>query len=237
MVVYPCHNNAVGGVYHGDIGGRMTEAIQAKLGVEVPVPFFEAPCADVIWRRSGQGSARGDARAREIGEAIANIVVPAYQKAERKRVACVSVLSEVMEISDRTWADSTFCHDDSRGDSEANRATQRRRYDPEEAAVIARGHTVCPVEIMGIAFGDTAIVTNPAELFVKLGMEIRTRSPFDVTLVCELSNGYCGYVGDIDDFTQQGYETHRSVYTCRLAKDGGRRIVEMSVGMLKKLKG
>ena len=88
---------------------------------------------------------------------------------------------------------------------------------------------------MGISFGDVAIVTNPAELFVEFGIEIKDRSPFDVTLVAELSNGYCGYVGPEHAFDQQGYEVHRSVYTCRLAKESGRRITDTSVQMLEDL--
>jgi neutral ceramidase len=237
MVNYPSHNNAVGRVYSGDIGGRMTEAIQAQLGVDIPALFLEGACADVIWHNAKPDTKRGDERACEIGEAIATIVVSAFKQGERKSIDDVRLLATVMDLPDRKWEDSTFCRDDSRGDSDDARQLQRDRYDPEEAAVIARGDTTCPVEVMGIAFGDTAIVTNPAELFVALGMEIRERSPFAVTLVSELSNGYCGYVGDIDDFAKQGYETHRSVYTCRLAKDGGRRIVEMSVAMLGQLMG
>ena len=34
---------------------------------------------------------------------------------------------------------------------------------------------------------------------------------------------------------EQGCETHGTVYTCRLAKDGGRRITEASVAMLRRL--
>ncbi|MDA0709196.1 MAG: hypothetical protein O3B73_03185 [bacterium] len=235
VVNYPCHNSAVGSVYSGDIGGRMTEGIQARLGAEIPALFLEGACADVIWHSGAPGEKRGDARAREIGDAIAEIVVSAYRVAERKTVDRVDLFSGTMDLPDRPWAESTFCRDDSRGDSEEARRRQRDRYDPEEAAVMARGDTTCPVEIMGLAFGDTAVITNPAELFTQLGIEIRDRSPFAVTLVSELTNGYCGYVGDIDDFARQGYETHRSVYTCRLSKDSGRRIVEMSVAILRKL--
>ena len=96
----------------------------------------------------------------------------------------------------------------------------------------ARGATVCPVEIQALSFGDTVLCTNPAELFVVFGIEIRKRSPFRVTLVSELTNGYCGYVGTEEAFDQQGYETHRTVYTCRLAKTAGRQLTETSVAML-----
>ena len=58
-----------------------------------------------------------------------------------------------------------------------------------------------------------------------------------MTLVSELTNGYCGYVPIEEAFAQRGYETHRTVYTSRLAKDGGRRIAEASVEMLERLRG
>ena len=235
VVNYACHNNCVSGVYSGDLGGRIGDALRGALGVEIPTPFLEAPCGDVIWRPPEGGGLRGDALAREIGRAASERLMPAYREGSRKQVERVTICQEVLEIPDRPWAESTFCRDDCRGDGEHARASARRRYDPEEEAVKARGDTVCPVEIMGMSFGDTAIVTNPAELFVAFGMEIRGRSPFGVTLVSELTNGYCGYVGTAQAFEEQGYETHRTVYTCRLAKDGGRRITEASVAMLGRL--
>ena len=234
-VNYACHNNCVGGVYHGDIGGRMGDALRDTLGEDVATPFLEAPCGDVIWRGAKQGDLRGDPLARKFGQAMAERLVPAYHAGARRPVERVAIRQEVLEIPDRSWEASTFCRDLCRGDSEQARALARRRYDPEEAAVKARGTTVCPVEVQGISFGDTAICTNPAELFVSFGIEIRKRSPFEVTLVSELTNGYCGYVPTEEAFAQQGYETHRTVYTSRLAKDGGRRITEASMEILGRL--
>jgi hypothetical protein len=88
------------------------------------------------------------------------------------------------------------------------------------------------VEIAALALGDAAIVSNPAELFVEFGMEIRRRSPFHTTLVAELANGYCGYVPTKAAFERGGYETHRTVYTSRLVKDAGQRIVDASLARL-----
>lgn len=141
----------------------------------------------------------------------------------------------MLEIRDRPWEESTFCDDDCRGDDERSRAFAEWRYTPEEVAVRSRGATTCPVEIMGISFGETAIVSNPAELFVELGLEIRRRSPFGVTIVAELTNGYCGYVGTERAFEEGGYETHRTVYTCRLGVDAGRQITDASLSMLSRL--
>ena len=234
---YAAHNNCVSGVYHADLGGRIGDALREKYGPQLVTPFLEAPCADVIWAGPEGGPTRGDALARLIGESVTEGVSIALAETDPVGVEAVRILVSAEDYPDRTWEDSTFCRDDCRGDTEKVRDAQRRRYDPEEAAVRARGETTCPVEVMGISFGETAIVTNPAELFVEYGIEIKERSPFEVTLVSELTNGYCGYVGTEKAFEEQGYEVHRTLYTCRLAKDSGRRMTDASVRMLEDLQG
>lgn len=232
---YAVHNNTVGGVFHGDIGGRIGDALREVFGPQLVTPFLEAPCADVIWSGPEDGPRRGDDLAKLIGSSVAEGVKVALSETSPVGVETVRFLTTVEDYPDRLHADSTFCRDDSRGDTEEVRARQRLRYDPEEAAVLARGETTCPVEVMGISFGEVAIVTNPAELFVAFGIEIKERSPFDVTLVAELANGYCGYVGTEKAFEEQGYEVHRTLYTCRLAKDSGRRMTDASVELLEDL--
>ena len=125
-------------------------------------------------------------------------------------------------------------YDNGRGSSAAARESFEHRYGPEKTAVRERGDTTCDVEIQAIAFGDIAIVTNPAELFSIYSVKIKEASPFRVTFVSELSNGYCGYVPTPDAFPHGGYETYRTVYTARLAKDGGDRIMQESIDLLRK---
>ncbi|MBE84019.1 MAG: hypothetical protein CME21_15770 [Gemmatimonadetes bacterium] len=232
---YACHNNCVNGVYHADIGGRIGDALRKRFGPQLVTPFIEAPCADVIWHGPEDGPNCGNELAELIGKSACEGITVALESTPLTPVEGIVIRSQVEDYPDRLHEESTFCHDDSRGDTEEIRTTQRRRYDPEEAAVKARGETTCPVEIMGISFGDTAIVTNPAELFAAFGIEIKERSPFDVTLVAELTNGYCGYVGTEKAFEEQGYEVHRTVYTSRLSKDSGRRMTDRSVQILEEL--
>lgn len=233
VINYPCHNNCCGGYYHRDLGGRAGDALRRQLGSRFATPFLEAPCGDVVWLDfRSPPPIRGDELAWQIGDAVAKQIVSSLKPSQRQGDISLQVRTELVEIPDRPLADSTFCHDLCRGDSEAAIAFARRRYDPEREAIAAGGPTVCPVEFQVISFGSCAIVTNPAELFVELGMEIKRRSPFDVTLVSELTNGYCGYVPTMAAFQQGGYETHRTVRTSRLVKDGGRRIVEKSLDLL-----
>ena len=232
VVNYACHNNCVSGIYHADIGGCIGDALRERYGGNLVTPFLEAPCADTIWQGPPGGPDRGDELARLIGKVASTKIQAALAAAQPAPIDRVVIRSTLQDYPDRPWEDSTFCRDDCRGSSAEMRTQQRHRYDPEEAAVIARGATTCAIELTGISFGDVAIVTNPAELFVEFGIEIKERSPFAVTLVSELTNGYCGYVGPEIAFDQGGYEVQRTVHTCRLSKESGRRMTDASVELL-----
>ncbi len=57
-----------------------------------------------------------------------------------------------------------------------------------------------------ILLGRVAIVGVPCELFARLGLEIRRRSPFRHTLVLGLANDDFGYVGDREGLRLGGYQ-------------------------------
>lgn len=232
---YACHNHCVSSEYHSDIAGCAEAALGRALGTEVPLLFYEGACADVMWRGGTPPPVEGGELARRIGGDLVRSLVPAWREAPRQQGVEVAMASEVLEIRDRSWEESTFCHDGCRGEGEEDRRFPRRRYDPEEAAVRQRGETVCPVAVQAIAFGEAVFCAHPAELFVVLGLEIKQRSPFPVPFTASLTNGYCGYVPTEEAFEQQGYETHRTVYTSRLEKGAGRRIVEASVEAMKRV--
>lgn len=60
----------------------------------------------------------------------------------------------------------------------------------------------------GITIGDHfAIVTNPAEFFAAIGLDIKKNSPFNDTMVIQQTNGDVGYVPTAKDFELKGYET------------------------------
>lgn len=135
----------------------------------------------------------------------------------------------------RRLSEETVCDDGCRGTTEWELEFARLRYEPETAALKRRDNTSCLVEINALRIGNTAIVSSPAELFVEYGLEIQSKSPFPLTLVLELVNGYCGYVPTQEAFQRGGYETHRTVYTSRLAVDAGERIVKCSLQLLDRL--
>ena len=228
---FPCHNNVGGGNrFSGDMFGRAGEIMRRTFGDHVATVSLAAPSGDVSWMDPHRGKTVRDDW--DAGHAIAEPILAAYAKGKRRQCDKIVMRRVVEQMPDRIFEESTFCRDNCRGDS--NRPVIRNRYDPEEKAVRARGQTYCAVEIQCIAFGPVAIVTNPAELFSIYGIRIRDASPFEVTIVSSLSNGYCGYVPTPEAFRHRGYETHCTVYTSRLVKDGGDRIERHSVEQLQR---
>jgi neutral ceramidase len=54
--------------------------------------------------------------------------------------------------------------------------------------------------------GPFAIVTNPGELFVEYGLQLKQQSPFPHTVVAELANDWAWYMPTREAFEQQVYE-------------------------------
>ncbi len=88
------------------------------------------------------------------------------------------------------------------------------------------------IEITAVALGkDLAIVFLPGEVFVELGMAIKDGSPFQQTLVVELSHSIPAYVPTLRAYQEGSYE----VVNSRFVPGGGEVMVEKSLALLKQL--
>jgi len=61
-----------------------------------------------------------------------------------------------------------------------------------------------------IAIGDFAIAAVPCETFGSTGLAIKKASPFPLTMVIGLANGYHGYLPPPEQFPLGGYTTWRA---------------------------
>jgi hypothetical protein len=62
-----------------------------------------------------------------------------------------------------------------------------------QAQNIAAGKRTIDVEVVGLRIGDFALVTFPGELTVRIGLNIKKRSPHKMTFVAGYTNGYIYY--------------------------------------------
>lgn len=60
--------------------------------------------------------------------------------------------------------------------------------------------------IMAVLIGDVAAATLPGEIFSQIGLNIKSKSPYEKTFMLGLSQGYCGYIPDRKAFLEGGYE-------------------------------
>jgi neutral ceramidase len=90
-----------------------------------------------------------------------------------------------------------------------------------------------PQEVQAIRLDrDTAIVTLPHEVFVELGLGIKSASPFRTTIVLSLANDLDFYIPTRRAFEEGHYEPT----SCPLEPGCGERLVQAAVGLLNELK-
>jgi hypothetical protein len=80
----------------------------------------------------------------------------------------------------------------------------------------AAGKTI-DVEVMGLRVGEFRLVTHPGELTVRIGLNIKTASPHELTFVAGYSNGYIYYSPTAEQLKNVGHGQEDS--DCLLAPE------------------
>lgn len=100
----------------------------------------------------------------------------------------------------------------------------------EESETVEPKHL--PAEIGVLRVGETSFVSLPGEIFVRVALAIRERSPFPRTLFLGLANDYIGYLPDEFASTTSGYE----VVASRVPAAAGRILQQHALELLKQAK-
>jgi len=116
-------------------------------------------------------------------------------------------------------------------------AVQRLGWRPDMFDAAKRTAAAMPptlkVPVSAARIGPLAIATNAGELFVEWGLSIKQRSPFQHTIVSELTNDWIGYEPTALAFEHEGYETLAGVDFVSLA--GIQTLVNTAVELLQEL--
>jgi neutral ceramidase len=91
---------------------------------------------------------------------------------------------------------------------------------------------VVPCEVQAMRIGDLGLVTNGAEFFCQLGLDIKAASPLPRTWVVSLANQWIGYVATPSAYYAGGYEP-RTARSAKMAPWAGQALVEGSLAALK----
>jgi neutral ceramidase len=230
---YALHPDQVGGTALGaDHEGAERRLLRRVLGEGVTVLCPNGCCGDINhfdvskpWPQQGQRCAdrSGSVLAGAVLQALPDLaaVAAAPLRGGSRAVAIGLRLPTAEEVA---WAEEVVNRplhgfDDAGIDVVKAHRIQR----------LARaGEASIEAEVTAIVCGDLAIVGLPGECFVELGLEVKRRSPFRHTIVCELCNASIGYVPTRKAYDEGGYEATSTP----LQPGTGESLVEAAVALL-----
>jgi hypothetical protein len=237
-VNFALHLDNVGG---SEISADMPYTLSTILGKmkgEEMVTFFAQGCSGNINHINVKTKTpqKGHDEAKRIGTVLAAEVIKTYTRLQPVEVAGISVTRSVVKLplpevkpEELPQAREVI--------SRAGTAKAPKFIELVNAYkvldVLDRKGQPVDAEIQVIALGDQcAIVTLPGEIFTELGMYIKSRSPYQYTMVVELSNGSLGYVPDRKAYVVGNYEP----VSARCGPGSGELLAEKALAMLNELK-
>jgi neutral ceramidase len=93
------------------------------------------------------------------------------------------------------------------------------------------------VEVQAVQIGPAVFLTDPAEFFCEMGLQIKAGSEFPFTFPVSLANGCVGYVPTPESFGPRGggYETRLTCYS-NLEPTAGKQFVDAAIELSQMLK-
>ena len=220
--------------YSADIVGAVRSFLAAKLGNDVSVVYLTGASGNTALKQLDDNAAMdlpwlGPEGIERAGAYMGNEILRLIAETEDPMVRSDLAVAHATELIPlRPWPASF----DPASLPEAFRDfyTAARESWPD----LLRNSNPAEVRLNVIRIGDAVICTNPAELYVEHGMDIKARSEADVTLLSELTDGYVGYVPTKEAFEHGGYSTWPA-RSSKLAACAGEMIVESTGRLLKEL--
>jgi len=88
------------------------------------------------------------------------------------------------------------------------------------------------IQMAALSLGKVGMIFAPYEMYDTNGMQIKARSPFEMTLICCYTNNAFGYIPSAIGFQNGGYE----VDACTFAAGTGETLVEEYLKLLEQIK-
>lgn len=90
------------------------------------------------------------------------------------------------------------------------------------------------ISVHGIRIGDCGIATNPYEYYCQFGIDIRRRSPANITMIAQLADGWYGYCPTVYGILGGGY-SGMTIYWTRHQIEAGYKTADTAARLLHKL--
>ena len=241
LVNYVCHATTNPGGASANYVYYLEQVIRGVFGEEVIVVFLAGASGDVtqVNNLAQFASPGGEQWARLVGGRVGAEAVKVLLTEEP------GVLTPVVHKS-KTWMIARRVPNPER----VAKSYEIMRQDPPQVDAVTRTfakeivlldallerETEVEVEVQAIQIGPAVLLTDPAEFFCQLGLDIKAGSPFPVTFPVSLANGCVGYVPTEEAFGPRGggYETRLTSYA-NVEITAGTQMVEAAVELANSL--
>jgi hypothetical protein len=239
LVNYANHCDTVeGNMLSADYPGWLGEVIRRAKGGSVVTIFTAGAQGDIMHvDATAKGGPVGYEAAKYVGNVLSEVVLETLEAS--KRVPCrLRTARRTISLPIRQFSEQEV--------EEARRTAKRwfadrfdRIYAKRILSMAVMKEKTIETEIQAVALNNTVLVGVPGEMFVELGLAIKTRSPFRHTFIVGLANDQVpGYI-----VTSQAYEdspSRRGIHnyeaqTTALAKGSGERVMEEVLRLLTSL--
>jgi hypothetical protein len=235
LLSFATHPNSIESatVYSADVPGEVRKNLKSTFGQDVGVVYVTGAAGNTApsildpydeshpWRGEEGLVRSGLYLASEAAKVIASSYTPmASPNLQLQQIS--------LQISLRSWPKA--------GEPTYPRSPGNTYYEKAEKGwpEYLQRNSPQEVRLSIIRIGDTVICTNPAELFVEFGLQIRDASPARVTFISQLTDGYIGYIPTEKAFSRGGYETWCAP-SSKMDESTGSRIVNATVQILQQL--
>ena len=237
-VNFALHLDIAGGLeISADMPYTLSRILGEVKGTGMITMFTQGCCGNInhINVKTG-GDQSGAAEAERIGTVLAGEVIRTGTMLKPLNIDNISVKSEIVPLplaefseNDLPWANdiaSKYGKPDAAPFMDMVKAFKILELNDRKGKPIE-------AEIQVIALGDScAIVSLPGEIFTELGMYIKSRSPYPLTIVEELANVSVDYIPDMKACLEGNYEP----VSARCAPGSGELLAKKAIEMLWELK-
>jgi hypothetical protein len=239
MVNFALHPDVIGGgsadFIASDWPGLLGDTISKVYGEEVVTLLLQGTCGDINHRPHEPTAlpTGGPAKAQQLGRALAGAAILALERAEPMSDPRLASVTETLAIPyytrDKAFFEELEAIEKKENPSAFEQSLLRRGkawpHDGQMAAV--------PVQVLRI--GEVGLVAFPAEIFVRIGLEVKQWSAAPRTFVVELANArLSSYVPDPSQAERGAYGA-KPILSRWLDADAGRQMSDAAIRLLHQL--
>ncbi len=223
-----------------DFPGEARSIIRRALVKDLPVLYLQGTCGDVCrFNQLEQNSREPGRRLKEIGTLLAGETLRLIRKTPVREVTVLKHLFRSIEVGIRMPSDEMLAN--------ARKVVEEGKKESNTTGNIGGGYGFQKgilrlhdeykdnpyerVPLHAVRIGGFAITTVPCELYCQFGLDIKRRSPAEVTAVSELTHGALGYCPTAYGILGGGY-SGATYYGSKLEPFAGYKMVEELSKML-----